>query len=205
MFNFKDGFKEKIIDRFVHCYECGLTPNPCIDCNRYMKFDKLFERADILGCDKIVTGHYARISFDGTRYHLLKGLDESKDQSYVLYSLDQSRLSRVLLPIGSLSKQQTRRLAEENGFINSGKPDSQDICFVPEGKYADVITGLTGKSYEEGDFVYKDGTILGRHKGIIRYTRGQRKGLGLSSEEPLYVLRVEKDTNRVILGREKDL
>ena len=205
VFNFKDGFREKIIDNFIYAYEHGLTPNPCIDCNRYMKFDKLFERAEILGCDHIVTGHYARIVKKEGRYALLKAPDEGKDQSYVLYSLTQEQLSHVLFPVGELNKTETRKIAEENGFINSHKPDSQDICFVPEGKYADVIREFTGKDYPKGDFIYKDGTVLGQHKGIIRYTRGQRKGLGISSDEPLYVLRVDPKTNNVYLGREKDL
>ena len=205
VFNFKDGFREKIIDNFIYAYEHGLTPNPCIDCNRYMKFDKLFERAEILGCDHIVTGHYARIVKEEGRYALLKAPDEGKDQSYVLYSLTQEQLSHVLFPVGELNKTETRKIAEENGFVNSHKPDSQDICFVPEGKYADVIREFTGKDYPKGDFIYKDGTVLGQHKGIIRYTRGQRKGLGISSDEPLYVLRVDPKTNNVYLGREKDL
>lgn len=205
VFNFKDGFKEKIIDKFIYAYENGLTPNPCIDCNRFMKFDKLFERAEVLGCDHIVTGHYARIIEKDGRFALLKAPDETKDQSYVLYSLTQEQLSHVLFPVGDLTKTKTREIAEENGFINSHKPDSQDICFVPTGKYADVIKEFTGKEYPEGDFVYKDGTVLGKHKGIIWYTRGQRKGLGLASEEPLYVLRVDPKTNNVYLGREKDL
>lgn len=205
VFNFKDGFREKIIDKFIYSYENGLTPNPCIDCNRFMKFDKLFERAEILGCNKVVTGHYARIEERGGRYVLLKAPDALKDQSYVLYSLTQDQLAHVLFPIGDLTKQETRKIAEENGFINSAKPDSQDICFVPVGRYTDVIRELTGKEYPEGDFVYKDGTVLGRHKGIICYTRGQRKGLGLASEEPLYVLRVDPVTNTVWLGRETDL
>ena len=205
VFNFKDGFREKIIDKFVCAYENGLTPNPCIDCNRYMKFDKLFERAEILGCEKIVTGHYARIVKKGNRFALLKAPDESKDQSYVLYSLSQERLAKVLLPIGDLTKAETRKIAQENGFINSQKPDSQDICFVPDGDYAGVIRSLTGKEYPEGDFVLKSGEVLGRHRGIIRYTRGQRRGLGIAYSEPLYVLRVEKETNRVVLGSNSDL
>ncbi len=205
VFNFKEGFREKVIDRFVFCYENGLTPNPCIDCNRFMKFDKLFERAKILGCDKIVTGHYARVGSRDGRNVLLKAKDSSKDQSYVLYSLTQEQLSHVLFPLGEMSKNETRSIAEEQGFINYSKPDSQDICFVPRGKYYDVIRNLTGKEYPEGDFVYKDGTVLGRHKGIICYTRGQRKGLGIASEEPLYVLSTDPVNNTVILGREGDL
>ena len=205
VFNFKDGFREKIIDKFICAYENGLTPNPCIDCNRYMKFDKLFERAKIMGCDHVVTGHYARVAKKGDRFALLKAPDDAKDQSYVLYSLTQEQLAHVLFPIGDLTKAETRKIAEDNGFINSHKPDSQDICFVPNGKYTDVIRELTGKEYPEGDFVYKDGTVLGRHKGIICYTRGQRKGLGLASEEPLYVLKVDPIENKVYLGRNNDL
>lgn len=205
VFNFKDGFRENVIDKFIYAYENGLTPNPCIDCNRYMKFDKLFERAKVLGCDHIVTGHYARIEKRDGRYALLKAPDENKDQSYVLYSLTQEMLAHVLLPIGDLTKAQTRAIAEENGFINSDKPDSQDICFVPQGKYTDVIKELTGRDYPAGDFVYTDGRVLGKHEGIIRYTRGQRKGLGIAFEEPLYVLRVDPVTNNVYVGLEKDL
>lgn len=205
VFNFKDGFREKIIDPFICSYENGLTPNPCIDCNRYMKFDRLFERAEILGCEKIVTGHYARIVERDGRFALLKAPDESKDQSYVLYSLNQERLAKLLLPIGELTKAETRRIAQENGFINSQKPDSQDICFVPDGDYAKVIETLTGKEYPEGDFVLKDGAPLGKHRGIIRYTRGQRRGLGIAYSEPLYVLRVDASENRVVLGSNSDL
>ena len=205
VFNFKDGFREKIIDKFICAYENGITPNPCIDCNRYMKFEKLFERAEILGCDKIVTGHYARIVEKEGRFALLKAPDESKDQSYVLYSLTQERLAKVLLPIGELTKAETRKIAQENGFLNYSKPDSQDICFVPDRNYAQVIQTLTGKEYPDGDFVLKDGTPLGKHKGIIRYTRGQRRGLGIAYSEPLYVVSVEPGTNRVVLGSDRDL
>ncbi len=205
VFNFKDGFKEKIIDRFIWAYEHGITPNPCIDCNRFMKFDKLFERAEVLNCDHIVTGHYARIIYEGGRFRLLKGLDASKDQSYVLYNLTQEQLSRVLFPVGELTKAKTREIAQANGFINSDKPDSQDICFVPDGKYGDVIKKITGRDYPEGDFTDKDGNVLGRHKGIIYYTLGMRKGLGISADRPLYVTEIDVENNRVILGDDADL
>lgn len=145
VFNFSHDFKEKIIDKFVDSYCRGLTPNPCIDCNRYMKFDKLFERADILGCDHIATGHYARIEFENGRYLLKKAVDPAKDQSYVLYSMTQKQLSRTLFPLGGMCKEETRKIAEESGFINAKKPDSQDICFVPDGDYAKVIELHTGK------------------------------------------------------------
>ena len=208
VFNFSDRFREAVIDRFVWQYEHGLTPNPCIDCNRHLKFDKLFERAQTLGFDVVVTGHYARVEKDGAtgRYLLKKGLDETKDQSYVLYDLSQEKLARVLFPLGGLTKAEVRRIAEEQGFLNARKHDSQDICFVPDGDYAAFIERHTGKTFPEGDFVDTDGRVLGRHKGIIRYTPGQRKGLGISwNDEPYFVLRVEAQTNTVVLGHERDL
>ena len=205
VFNFSDDFKEKIICKFINSYEMGRTPNPCIDCNRYMKFEKLHERAKILGCNKVVTGHYARIEHDGERYLLKKAVDESKDQSYVLYSLTQEGLAHTAFPLGSLCKSETRKIAEEHGFINAHKPDSQDICFVPDGDYARVIELNTGKKYEPGDFVDKQGNVLGRHRGIINYTIGQRKGLGISAAAPLYVCSIDTKNNTVVLGDDKDL
>lgn len=205
VFNFKDGFREKVIEKFVRCYESGDTPNPCIDCNRYMKFDKLYERAKILGCEYIVTGHYARIEYDGERYLLKKALDETKDQSYVLYSLTQEQLAHTLFPLGNMRKTEVRKIAEEKGFLNAGKPDSQDICFVPDGKYAEFLEHFTGKAYPEGNFLSMDGTTLGKHKGIVRYTVGQHKGLGISSEEPLYVKEINTKENSVTLCKEQEL
>lgn len=205
VFNFSDEFKEKVIDKFICCYECGLTPNPCIDCNRYLKFEKLYNRAKVLGCDKIVTGHYAGIEFDGKKYVLKKAVDDTKDQSYVLYSMTQDQLAHTLFPLGSMTKVETRKIASENGFVNSSKPDSQDICFVPDGDYAAVIEKYTGKKSETGDFVSTDGKVLGKHKGIINYTIGQRKGLGISNSEPLYVCDIDKDKNQVVLGSNDDL
>ena len=205
VFNFSDDFKEKIICKFINSYEMGRTPNPCIDCNRYMKFEKLHERAKILGCDKVVTGHYARIEHDGERYLLKKAVDESKDQSYVLYSLTQEGLAHTAFPLGSLCKSETRKIAEEHGFINAHKPDSQDLCCVPDGDYARVIELNTGKKYEPGDFVDKQGNVLGRHRGIINYTIGQRKGLGISAAAPLYVCSIDTKNNTVVLGDDKDL
>ncbi|MBQ8407507.1 MAG: tRNA 2-thiouridine(34) synthase MnmA [Clostridia bacterium] len=205
VFNFSDGFREKVIEKFVRSYESGATPNPCIDCNRYMKFDKLYERAKILGCEYIVTGHYARIEKQDGKYVLKKALDETKDQSYVLYSLTQEQLEHALFPLGNMSKSDARRIAEENGFINADKPDSQDICFVPNGKYAEFLEYYTGKSYSAGRFIYSDGTVLGEHKGIVRYTVGQHKGLGISSEEPLYVKAINAEDNTVTLCKEREL
>ena len=205
VFNFKDDFKEKIIDRFVCEYLRGRTPNPCIECNRYMKFDKLFERAALLGCDRIATGHYARVTFENGKYLLKKALDPAKDQSYVLYAMTQKQLSMTLFPLGELRKEQTRAIAESAGFLNAAKPDSQDICFVPDGKYADMIERYTGRKAEEGDYIDKDGKVLGRHKGLIRYTIGQHKGLGIPFEEKMYVTRLDPERNEVTLGRSEEL
>ena len=206
VFNFKADFKEKVIERFICAYECGATPNPCIDCNRFLKFDRLYKRAAELDCDCIVTGHYARVEKDGGRYLLKKAAYAPKDQSYVLYSLTQEQLAHTFFPLGEAkSKDEVRSIAEENGFVNAKKHDSQDICFVPDGDYARVIEINTGKKYPEGNFVTKDGKILGRHKGIIRYTIGQRKGLGLALPQPMYVCEKRTDTNEVVLCTDDEL
>ncbi|MGM9647003.1 MAG: tRNA 2-thiouridine(34) synthase MnmA [Eubacteriales bacterium] len=205
VFNFTDSFRVNVIEPFVRSYETGLTPNPCIDCNRYMKFDKLYQRAKILGCDAVVTGHYARIEEKNGRYLLKKAADASKDQSYVLYSLTQEQLAHTLFPLGSLQKSEVRQIALERGFGNAQKPDSQDICFVPDGDYAAFLERYTKKNYPAGDFVSTDGAVLGRHRGIVRYTVGQRKGLGLSFGEPMYVQRINAADNTVTLCREREL
>ncbi len=206
VFNFTDDFGHEVIDRFVKGYECGATPNPCIDCNRYIKWKKLFLRMKELSYDYVVTGHYARIEkAENGRYLLKKGLDDAKDQSYVLYAMTQEQLAHTLLPLGGLEKTEVRKIAEENGFVNAKKHDSQDICFVPDGDYAKFIENHTGKTYPEGDFVDRDGNVLGRHKGLIRYTIGQRKGLGLALKKPGYVLYKDMDKNQVVLGDNKDL
>lgn len=204
VFNFKDAFEEKIIKKFVDCYRRGVTPNPCIDCNRYLKFDRLFDRAMELGCDLVVTGHYARVERRGDKYVLKKALDLSKDQSYVLYSLTQEQLAHVRFPLGELTKDEVRRIAAENGFVNASKPDSQDICFVPDGDYAAFIERYAG-AVPTGDFVDLDGKVLGKHKGITHYTIGQRKHLGISVGEPIYVVKINADDNTVILGDESAL
>lgn len=205
VFNFTEGFKEKVIDKFVRTYESGMTPNPCIDCNRYMKFDGLYERAKILGCDYIVTGHYARIIKTQDGYQLLKAIDDNKDQSYVLYQMTQEELKGTRFPLGELTKKEARKLAEENDFINANKPDSQDICFVPDGDYVGALKRFARKEYEGGDFVDISGDVLGRHKGIVAYTIGQRKGLGISSDRPLYVCKIDSENNKVVLGDNEDL
>lgn len=207
VFNFTADFHTEVMDRFVDAYENGCTPNPCIDCNRYLKFDKMFHRMQEIGYDYIVTGHYARVEYDEKRdrYLLKKAADDTKDQSYVLYMLTQEQLAHVKLPLGGLRKDQVRVIAEKHGFINARKHDSQDICFVVNGKYSDFIEQYREKTYPEGDFVDLEGNVLGRHKGIIRYTIGQRRGLGLSLKESMYVVAVDPEKNRVILGRNDDL
>ncbi len=205
VFNFSEDFREKVIKRFVDSYLHGVTPNPCIDCNRYMKFDKLFERADILGCERVATGHYARIERCDGKYLLKKAVDPSKDQSYVLYAMTQAQLERTLFPLGELYKSDVRRIAEESGFVNAAKPDSQDICFVPDGDYARVIELHTGKGCEPGNFIDAAGNILGRHTGLIRYTIGQRRGLGLKMPGKRFVCRICPEDNTVVLGGEDEL
>jgi tRNA-specific 2-thiouridylase len=184
-----------------------MTPNPCIECNRYLKFDKLFQRAKELDYDYVVTGHYAISYYDEAkgRYMLKKAVDDTKDQSYVLYSLTQDQLAHIQFPLGTMTKMEARDVAEKNGFVNARKHDSQDICFVTNGKYAEFIEGFTGKAYPEGNFVNSRGEVLGTHKGIIRYTIGQRKGLGLALKEPMYVMDVDTDKNQVMLGRNDEL
>lgn len=199
--DFESDFKKHVIDRFVQSYIDGGTPNPCIDCNRFIKFSQLIEIAKSEGYDFVVTGHYARVAFnkESGRYLLKKGLDESKDQSYVLYSLTQDTLSMLKLPLGEMSKDKVREIADSISLVNADKKDSQDICFVQDGKYADFISQYTGRKFEEGNFVDLHGNILGTHKGIIRYTIGQRKGLNLSLPQPMYVCDKNVDTNTVTL------
>lgn len=205
VFNYSDDFRRKVIDKFVSEYLCGRTPNPCIDCNRYMKFDLLYKKAKILGCDYIATGHYAIIKEINGQYELRKGADASKDQGYVLYRLTQEQLAHTIFPLGYLSKNEVRKIAEDNGFLNAHKPDSQDICFVPDGDYTKVIERFSGKQITTGDFVDTNGNVIGKHKGIINYTVGQRKGLGISSQNPLYVCKINPQTSDIMLGHRDDL
>ncbi len=207
VFDFSDSFETEVIDRFICAYEEGLTPNPCIECNRYIKWKLMFEKAKEMGLDYVVTGHYARIEFNAQigKYLLKKGLDESKDQSYVLYNMTQDELAHTLLPLGELSKDTVREIAEKGGFINSRKKDSQDICFVPDGDYAAFIERRTGKEYPKGRFIRTDGTDLGEHKGLIHYTIGQRRGLGLALDRPGYVVKKDVESGAVIIGDNADL
>ena len=206
VFNFADTFREEVIDRFIRAYRNGQTPNPCIDCNRYLKFERLLGRAKVLEKEYVVTGHYARIEIHtGNERHILKkAVDLSKDQSYVLYAMTQEQLGSALFPLGELRKTQVREMALEHGFINAGKRDSQDICFVQSGNYADFIADYirryTGMETPKGRFVDTHGNDLGEHRGIIHYTVGQRRGLGLSAASPLYVRAVRPEDNSVVVG-----
>ena len=213
VFNMTDLFREKVIDRFISEYERGRTPNPCVDCNRYIKFSALLERARELGCDFIATGHYARIDFDPRRGRwLLKkavsgdgGAENAKDQSYVLCDLTQEQLAHTLFPLGSMDKSEVRRFAEEHGFVNARKSDSQDICFVPDGDYAGFIRRETGKEYPAGDVVDSSGKVWGRHNGLIGCTVGQRKGLGIAFGVPMYVTGKDMEHNRLVVGTSDEL
>jgi tRNA-specific 2-thiouridylase len=205
VFNFTEDFREQVVKPFISAYEKGETPNPCIDCNRHLKFERFYQRAMELGCDYVVTGHYVRIAMENGRYLLKKAVDQTKDQSYVLYAMTQEQLAHALFPLGEMEKVETRRLAEREGFLNSEKPDSQDICFVPDGDYAGFIRRTTGKEYAPGPFVDMQGRVLGQHRGIIHYTRGQRKGLGISAAEPLYVCRICPEENQIVVGSNEDL
>lgn len=205
IFNFEAHFRAEVIDRFAAAYISGFTPNPCVDCNKFIKFKKIFERADELDFYYIATGHYARTEKINGRYLLKKGADLKKDQSYVLYNLTQEQLARVRFPLGGLTKPEVRKIAEEHNFVNAGKRESQDICFIPDGDYAGYIEKHTGRNFPDGDFIDSAGNILGRHRGIIRYTSGQRRGLGLALKEPMYVLSKDVARNVVVLCTDGEL
>lgn len=200
-------FWDTVIYNFISEYEQGRTPNPCAVCNRTVKFGALLDKVLEMGGDYLATGHYARISRDPDtgRYLLKRGADQRKDQSYFLYNLTQEQLAHTLFPLGNMVKEQVRELAETYGLINARKRDSQDICFVPNGKYADFIEQTTGKVFAAGPYLDQAGTVLGQHKGIIRYTRGQHKKLGISTQEPMYVLEKDVENNAIRLGPESAL
>lgn len=199
--NFKQEFQEHVIDYFVEEYLHGRTPNPCIACNRYVKWESLLTRSLSIGADYIATGHYARVvRLDNGRYTLRRSATLAKDQTYALYNLTQEQLKRTLMPVGEYSKDEVRAIAEKIGLRVAGKPDSQDICFVPDGDYASYIEQAAGVPIPEGNFVTLDGVVLGKHKGITHYTVGQRKGLGLSLGYPAFVLEIRPETNEVVIG-----
>ena len=205
--NYTEEFREKVIAKFIETYEAGGTPNPCIDCNKYMKFRHLLDWARAHGMEYVVTGHYARVEQDEAtgRFLLKKGLDEGKDQSYVLYNLTQEQLAHIRLPLGGLHKTEVREIAEKRHFINARKHDSQDICFVPDGDYAAFLERYTGQPMQPGNFVDEQGHVIGRHKGAARYTIGQRKGLGLALGAPVYVCGKDMEKNTVSVGPEAAL
>ena len=202
VFNFTQEFRQEVMEKFARVYYQGGTPNPCIDCNRYLKFGKLLQRAEELGCDVVVSGHYARVEQDPEtgRWLLKRAADRAKDQTYFLACLTQEQLARIRFPLGELTKPQVRQLAQEHGFLNARKHDSQDICFVPGGDYTAFLTGFTGKPLEPGDFLDQKGEKLGTHRGAVCYTIGQRKGLGISLGEPVYVCGKDMAAGTVTLG-----
>lgn len=207
VFDAVDAFKSAVVDNFISCYEKGLTPNPCVVCNRHIKFSYLLDKALELGCDYIVTGHYAQVKQDENtgRYLLYKAADEAKDQSYFLACLNQHQLSHIRFPLGGFTKAEIREIAEEQGFLTARKKDSQDICFVPDGDFMGFICRYTGKKYAEGEFLDMQGKPVGKHGGAIRYTLGQRKGLGLAMGEPVYVCSKDMEANTVTVGPEEAL
>ncbi len=206
VFDYREEFKNTVIDKFILEYKNGNTPNPCIDCNHYMKFQHLYQQARQLGCDVIVTGHYARVIYreENREYELHSGIDGKKDQSYVLFSLNQEQLKHTFFPLGEYTKDEIRRIAESLGLVNAQKPDSQDICFIEGGNYADFLE-KKGLMSNEGDFVNEADEILGKHQGHFHYTIGQRKGLGIAGAYPYYVKRIEPKCNRVIVGSKEEL
>ncbi len=198
-------FKQKVIENFISEYCLCRTPNPCIQCNRHIKFGKMLDIALLEGFDAIATGHYARIERAGNKYLLKKAVDTKKDQSYVLYVLNQKQLAHTLFPLGEYSKAEIREIAESRGLITAHKSDSQDICFVENGKYAEFIKAQTKREFPEGDYVDTKGLALGKHKGIINYTIGQRKGLGIALGHPAFVISKDLQSNSVVLGAESEL
>ena len=202
-----DAFQENVVEDFVRCYEAGLTPNPCIVCNRTIKFGHLLEQAKAMGCHFVVTGHYARIRYNENtgRYLLYKAADAAKDQSYFLASLSQEQLKYARFPLGEMTKEQARQIAEKQGFINAKKRDSQDICFIPDGDYVAFLERYTGKTYPSGDYLDINANVVGTHKGAVAYTLGQRKGLGIAMGAPVYVCAKDMKKNTVTVGAEENL
>lgn len=201
--NFKAPFKEKVIDYFVHSYQQGETPNPCVMCNKYIKFDKLLQKAHELGAYYVATGHYAQIAYDESRqrYKLMRSKESSKDQTYMLANFTQDQLKHTLMPLGRFeNKEEVRKIAESLDWIISKKSDSQEICFIPDNDYAGFVTSQLIEEMPKGNFVDTQGHVLGQHQGIIHYTIGQRKGLGLTFGKPMYVVAINQMTHEVVLG-----
>lgn len=205
--DFKDDFKGQVVDNFIDEYFAGKTPNPCVFCNKTIKFGLLFDKAKDLGCDYVATGHYALVKFNETsgKYEIRKASSDSKDQTYVLYNLNQEKLAKTLFPIGRYDKNTIRQIAKEIGLEVHNKPDSQDICFIPDHDYEGFLKENSNKKIEAGNFVDKSGKILGKHKGIISYTIGQRKGLGITFGKPTYVVDINGQDKSIVLGDNDDL
>jgi tRNA-specific 2-thiouridylase len=204
--NFKEDFKRDVIDYFVKEYKEGRTPNPCIACNRYVKWESLLQRSLAIGADYIATGHYAKVvQLDNGRYTLKMSKTSRKDQTYALYNLTQDQLSRTLMPVGDYTKDEIREIAENISVRMANKPDSQEICFVPDNDYAKFIEDYSGDTFEQGNFVDTRGQIIGRHKGIVHYTIGQRKGLGLNLGRPGFVVDINPETKEVMIGTDADV
>ena len=206
VYNFTSTFEQAVMDKFCTEYLSGRTPNPCIDCNRHLKFAALQQRRRDLGFDYVATGHYAQRCYDeeSGRYLLKRGLDTNKDQSYVLFHLDQDTLAHMLFPLGAYSKPAVREIARRHGFLNAEKAESQDICFVPGGDYPEFIARHTGKTFEPGEIVDCEGRVLGTHLGLIHYTVGQRKGIGVAAPKPLYVFAKDVERNRLVVGTDAE-
>lgn len=202
--NMKEAFRENVVDYFVDEYRRGRTPNPCIACNRVLKFNMLVERAGQMGIGKLATGHYARIIKEGGRYMIARGRDKEKDQSYFLFDIPPKNLPKILFPLGEITKEEARAAAERAGLKTAQKAESQEICFVPDDDYGSFLNGY-GLPSIEGDIVTSDGKVLGRHKGTQYYTIGQRKGLGIGHAHRLYVTAIDAKTNRVTVGPESEL
>lgn len=204
--NFRKEFKENVMDYFVAEYLQGHTPNPCIACNRYVKWEALLDRSMEIGADYIATGHYAQVEeLPNGRFTLRKSATDAKDQTYALYNLTQEQLSHTLMPVGQYTKDEIRKIASDIGLLVANKPDSQEICFIPDNDYASFIEENTDKKIEEGNFVDLEGNIIGRHKGITHYTIGQRKGLNLSMGKPVFVVEIRPETNEVVIGDNSDV
>ena len=204
--NFKSEFKRDVIDYFVREYLAGRTPNPCISCNRYVKWESLLTRSIQIGADYIATGHYARIcELPNGRYAIRNSVTAKKDQTYALYNLTQEQLKRTLMPIGDYTKEEVRKIAEDIGLMVAGKPDSMEICFVPDNDYASFIEKETGVTSVPGDFVDVDGNVIGKHRGVIHYTVGQRKGLGIALGKPAFVVAIRPEQNQVVIGEDRDV
>jgi tRNA-specific 2-thiouridylase len=207
LLNLRDIFEAEVIDNFCCEYVHGRTPNPCIRCNQKIKFEALLRRVEEIDADYLATGHYARLEFDRTRarYIIRRGLDERKDQSYFLYAMTQKQIARTLMPLGGLTKERTRELAAYYGLPVATKAESQEICFIPDNDYAAFVAQRDPAAVMPGDIVDTAGRVLGRHQGIIRYTVGQRRGLGIASDRPLYVVDIDAGNNRVVIGPEEEL